>query len=299
MQPLLKSIFDNTFVSIHLHQLDFITTHFQFKSRIMQLKSYFLKHSYRYLKQSFPFITIIVIVDLLPLAAVQWWGWSAIEALYLYTLETLILLWITLRKMWRSKYVFALFFDQVQQVTDQIPVNKQVKTLWQKVPKFSWIWKGARGILYLVFTLLWLPLIALQLVIVSAVSGGGFGFWGFIKHDSGQLDLGFVSVNLLFVFLALLFIEHSYAYHKKFIKNKEYENTGFINEGLSFSIRVLIQQFTVIGFFALIGWMHIDNASITLIILFKTSMDIISYLFNRMWGGLKNKMERKGKQVAE
>lgn len=257
----------------------------------MDLKSYFLKYFYKYLKQSFPFITIIVIVDLLPLIAVIWWGWSAIEALYLYALETIILLWITLRKMWRSKYIFALFVDQAQNVASSISKRTQAMSPRIKIPMFSWLLKGARGVLYFVFMTLWIPLILLQLMIISVVSGDGFGVWGFLEHNSGHLDLGFVSLNLLFVFLLLLFIEHTYAYRNKFIKEKEYENTGLINEGLSFSVRVFIQQFIIIGLFALIGLMHIDSISMVFIILFKTTLDIVSYLFNRIWGGLKNKIE--------
>lgn len=257
----------------------------------MNLKSYFLKYFYKYLKQSFPFITIIVIVDLLPLIAVIWWGWSAIEALYLYALETIILLWITMRKMWRSKYMLALFVDQTQNVTNSISKRAQAMNTRFKIPIFSWLLKGARGGLYFIFIILWVPLILLQLMIISAVSGDGFGVLGFLEHNSGHLDLGFVSLNLLFVFLLFLFIEHTYAYRNKFIKEKEYENTGLINEGLGFSIRVFIQQFIIIGLFALIGLMHIDTISMVFIILFKTAMDIVSYLFNRIWGGLKNKME--------
>lgn len=257
----------------------------------MNLKAYLLKHSYSYLKQSFPFITIIVIVDLLPLIAVTYWGWSAIEALYLYTLETTILLWITLRKMWRSKYMLAFFMDQVHSVTNKIGEHAQIRSAWSKVPKLSWILKGARGLLYLVFIIIWVPLVVLQLMIVSAVSGEGFSLWGFAKHDSGNLDLGFVSLDLLLVFLVLLFLEHTYAYRTKFVRKREYENTGFINEGLGFSIRVLIQQFIIIGAFGLIGWMHVDATAMIFIIIFKTLMDVLSYLLNRLWGGLRNKIE--------
>jgi len=257
----------------------------------MNLKNYFLKHFFTALKQSFPFITIMIIVDLLPLIAVIWWGWSAIEALYLYALETIILLWITLRKMWRSKYMLALFVDQTQSVANSISARTQGINRRLRIPGFSWLMKGARGMLYFAFMILWIPLIFLQLMIISAVSGDGFGIWGFVEHNSGRLDLGFVSLNLLFVFLLLLFLEHSYAYRNKFIKEKEYENTGLLNEGLSFSIRIFIQQFIIIALFAVIGWMHIDTISMVLIILFKTAMDIVSYLFNRIWGGLKNKIE--------
>ncbi len=257
----------------------------------MNLKSYFLKHFYKYLKQSFPFITIIIIVDLLPLIAVIWGGWSAIEALYLYALETIILLWITQRKMWKSKYMLALLVDQTKNVVSSINQRTfNVKSSF-KIPFISWILKGAKGLLFLIFIIIWLPLILLQLMIISAISGDGFGIWGFLEHNSGQLDLGFVSLNLLFVFLFLLFIEHTYAYRNKFIKEKEYENTGLLNEAFSFSLRVFIQQFIIIGIFAIIGLMHFDTIYMVFIILFKTLMDIFTYLFNRVWGGIKDKWE--------
>ncbi len=261
----------------------------------MNLKSYFLSHFYEYLKKSSSFIIIIIMIDLLPLIAVIWSGWSAIEALYLYALETIILLWIALRKMWRSKYTLALFVNQAQNVADNIAEHTQSLNINLKKRSFSWILKGARGLLYFIFTLLWIPLIILQLMIIASVSGDGFRFWGFIEHNSGNLNLGFISLDLLLVFLVLLFLEHTYAYRNKYIKEKEYENTGLINEGLSFTIRVFIQQFLIIGLFALIGWMHIDTISMVLIMIFKIIIDIISYLFNRVWGGLKNKMEGQGK----
>lgn len=257
----------------------------------MNLKNYFFNQFSNYLKQSSRFIMIIIIMDLLPLIALFFWGWSAIEALYLYTLETIILLLITLRKIWRSKYILALFASQTEKV---IGNRTKIINSFFKKPLFSWVLKGARGILYLVFLIIWFPLILLQLMLISAVSGNGFSLFGFLEHDSGKLDLGFVSLNLMIVFLVLLFLEHTYAYRKKFIKEKEYENTRFINEGLSFSIRVFVQQFITIGLFALISLMHIDTISMVIIILFKTLIDVFSYLFNRIWGGLKNKIEGQG-----
>ncbi len=257
----------------------------------MNLKNYFLNQYFKYLKQSSSFVFFIILVDLLPLFAVLWWGWSAIEALYLYALETIILLWITLRKMWRSKYTLALFVDQAQSVANTISEHTPTVNLGFRMPGFSWVRKGARGILYFTFMILWLPLLFIQLMIISLVSGDGFGFWGFFEHNSGQLDLGIFSINLMLVFLFLLFIEHTYAYRTKFVKEKEYENTGLINEGMSFSLRVFIQQFILIGLFAIIGWMHIDSISMIFIILFKTVISVVSYLFNRIWGGITSKRE--------
>lgn len=258
----------------------------------MSLRDYFLEHFYSYLKQSFPFISFIIIIDMLPLLALIFWDWSAIEALYLYTLETIILLWFALRKMRRSKYIFAIFPDHLENVVTSLDKSTKVN-LRAKIPGVSLVKKGARGLLFLVFTLVWIPLILLQMMIISSISGDGFRLFGFAHHDSGQLDLGIISLDLMIVFLILLYFEHSQAYKRKFIGKREYEDTGLINEGLIFSVRVFIQQFFIIGLFALIGFMHLDNASMIFIIVLKTLMDIISYIFNRVWGGIKNKKEGK------
>jgi len=258
----------------------------------MNLSSYFLKHFYKYLKQSFPFITIIIIVDLLPLIAIIWGGWSAVEAMYLYALETVVLFWFVLRKMWRSKYILALFVDQTQSLTAQAKATQVGSFL----SKMTWLRKGARGLLYFIFVILWVPLMFVQMILISAFSEKSFSLTGFVEHDAGRLDLGFFSLNLMTVFLVLLFLEHNYAFRKKYVENKEYENTGLLNEGLSFSFRVFVQQFVIIGLFSLVGWMHVDTAWMIFIILYKTSMDVISYLYNRTWGGMENKAE--GREVG-
>ncbi len=258
----------------------------------MNLRNYFLKHFYSFLKRSFPFIVIIVIIDLLPLYAILCYGWSAIEALYLYAIETIILLLIAFVKMWNAKFILAIFMDKAKQVAHSIS-TKSTNIMRFKLPRFSWAISGLRGSIYFLFLGIWLPLVILQLMLISLVSGDGFALQGFMGHNAGRLNLGLFSLNLMLVFLILLFIEHSYAYRNKYIGEKEYENTGVINEGVNYSIRIFIQQFVLIGLYALISLLHIDTLAMIIIILLKTLLDIVTYIFNRIWGSLKNKKEGK------
>ncbi|MEM7161388.1 MAG: DUF6498-containing protein [Bacteroidota bacterium] len=256
----------------------------------MHLRDYVLENIYDYLRESFPYVAVIIGVDILPLLAILLWDWSAIEALYLFTLETIIIFWFALRKMWRSKYVIALFVNQTEKISKGI--KDKTKNVGFKVPKFKWITKGTRGLLYMIFLILWIPFMFLQLIIIALISGDGFGIFSFFSHDFGKIDLGFFSINLLFVLLILLYAEYAVTYKRKFVKNKEYESTGLINEALTFSLRVLIQQFIIIGLFAIIGWTHIDNFAMFLIVFFKILLDVFSFLFARIWGGIQSQFDR-------
>ncbi len=259
----------------------------------MSLKGYFLRHFYTYLKKSYPFLTVIVIIDLLPLAAVFWLGWSAMDAIYLYFLETLILFGIALAKMWRADYILALLNEQTRKLVQKADLSQSKWNVLRKVklPSMSWATKGIRGLLYLIFLILNIPFLLIQMLVISLISGNGFSIYGFLDHNVGRIDIGFIHLSLLHFILFLLFLEHVYSYSSNYIKKGEYKNTGLINEGFNFSLRIVLQQVILIGLLAMIVSLDAGKSTIIFLILFKTFLDVISFVFNRIWGNLQGKME--------
>lgn len=257
----------------------------------MSLKGYFLRHFYTYLRKSYPFLTIIVLIDLLPLVAVFWLGWSAMDAIYLYFLETLILLGFTFAKMWRANYVIAMLNEQTRKLVGRAPRKLGKWNLASKMPKMTWLVSSFRGLLYLVFLLLNIPFFIIQMMIISLVSGNGISPIGFLDYNVGDINLGFTSINLLYLLLFMLFIEHAITYASKYLGDEEYKNTGLVNEAFSFSIRILLQQVILIGLLAMIISLDAGKSTIIFLILFKTTLDVVSFVFNRIWGSLKGKME--------
>lgn len=257
----------------------------------MSLKGYFLRHFYIYLRESYPFLTVIVLIDLLPLVAVFWLGWSAMDAIYLYFLETLILLGFTFAKMWKANYIIALLNEQTKELIGRKEKKESKWNLGIKMPKMTWAVKGIRGLSYFTFLSLNVPFIIIQMLVISLISGNGFSLSGFMHYNVGKLDLGFISIEFLYLILFLFFIEHAITYSSKYLGDEEHENTGLINEALNFSLRILIQQVVLIGLLAMIVSLDAGKSTIVLLILFKTFMDIVSFIFNRIWGSLKGKME--------
>lgn len=262
----------------------------------MDFKGYFLDHFFEYLKRFFPFIIVIIIVDLLPLLALYFWDWSAIEAIYLYALETIILFWFALRKMRHSRFILALFPQHYDNVVTGLDKSTTIN-LRAKVPLLSFLMKGARSLLFLAFIFVWIPLIIIQMMIISWISDDGFELFGFVSHDAGNINLGLFSVDIMLLFLLILYLEHSFSYKTRFKARKEYENTGLINEGIIFSLRVIIQQSVIIGLFGIIGVLHVDNDSMIVLIILKTIFDIFSYITIRIWGEIKNKIDAKRKEI--
>lgn len=268
----------------------------------MSLKGYFFRHFYIYLRKSYPFLTIIVLIDLLPLIAIFWLGWSAMDAIYLYFLETLILLGFTFAKMWKANYIIAILNES----TKKLVGRKEKSSKWNlgvKMPKMTWAVKGIRGLLYSIFIFLNIPFVLIQMLVISFISGNGFSLSGFMSYNVGKIDLGFATINFLYLILVLLFLEHAIAYSSKYLGEEEHEHTGLVNEAFSFSIRILIQQIALIGILAMIVSLDAGKSTIIFLVLFKTLIDIISFVFNRIWGGLKGKMEfnnpfKKKKEVA-
>lgn len=266
----------------------------------MSLKGYFLRHFYTYVKESYPFLIVIVLIDLLPLIAVFWLGWSAMDAIYLYFLETIILLAFTFGKMWKANYILALLNEETKQLLGR---REKKESRWNlgvkmpKMPKMTWAKRGFRGLLHFTFLMLNIPFILFQMLLISLISGNGFSLSGFMAYNVGKVDLWLFNVNFLYVILILLFVEHFTAYRSKYVGKEEYKQTGLVNEAFNFSVRMLIQQVALIGILAMIVSLNAGKLTIIILILIKTSMDIFSYIFNRVWGGLKGKMEGKLKKA--
>ncbi len=261
----------------------------------MSLKGYFLRHFYTYLKESYPFLTVIIIIDLLPLIAVFWLGWSAMDAIYLYFIETLILLAFTFAKMWKADYVLALLNQQTKELVGKIEQKENRFNLGVKLPRMRWAVSGIRGLLYSIFLVLNIPFLLLQMLIISLISGNGFSISGFLSYNVGKINLGFFSLNLFYIILLLLFLEHYFTFKKKFVKGEEFKNTGLINEAFNFSMRIVLQQVILIGLLAMIVSLDAGKSTIIFLILIKTLMDIISFILNRIWGSLKGKIEGKSR----
>ncbi len=270
----------------------------------MSLKGYFLRHFYIYLRQSYPFLSIVILIDLLPLVAVFWLGWSAMDAIYLYFLETIILLGFTMAKMWKAEYILALLNEKAKEIirNPELAEKKQEEaeptdSRWNlglkmpKMPKMTWAKKGFRGLLHSTFLFLNIPFILIQMLVISLISGNGFSLSGFLDYNVGKIELGFMTISLLHVILFMLFIEHAISYTSRYLGDEEYKHTGLINEAFGFSIRILLQQVLLIGLLAMIVSLDAGKSTIIFLILLKTFIDVFSYITNRIWGGLKGKME--------
>ena len=70
----------------------------------MTFNDFLFKRFNANLKKNFRFLLVIIIIDLIPLYAVIFKGWDAVDAVYLYFIETLLLAWFAILKMWRSKH---------------------------------------------------------------------------------------------------------------------------------------------------------------------------------------------------
>lgn len=141
------------------------------------------------------------------------------------------------------------------------------------------------------FLMLNVPFVLFQILIISLISGHGFSLGGFMEHNIGKIDVGFISINFLYLILFMFFIEHAITYSSKYLGEEEHKNTGMLNEAFNFSVRILLQQVVLIGLLAMIVSLDAGKSTIIFLILFKTFMDLTSFVFNRIWGSLKGKME--------
>lgn len=247
----------------------------------MHLQSYVNKHLFSYVKKSFGFLFIIVLIDLIPLWGVLYRGWAAMDAVYLYFFETLILCFITFLKIRRSNQFIALSHQDkslaVQATAYGGKVGESVSTYAKA---------GSRLLRFLVaflFILINVPLCLLLLMLMLMLEGKGFSLSAVFGYDGGHTDLFVMNVNTFYIMAILLLLEHLYAYFKKFVQGNEYEYSGALNEAITFELRVLIQSFVMIGGVAMMYFYDLSKVMIIALILIKTIIDVFVYLRNRYW----------------
>ena len=73
----------------------------------MTFSDFLFKRFNANIKKNFRSILVIVLIDLIPLYAVLFKGWDAVDAVYLYFIETLLLAWFAILKMWRANHNIA------------------------------------------------------------------------------------------------------------------------------------------------------------------------------------------------
>lgn len=236
------------------------------------------------LKKNYPSLLVILIIDLIPLYAVLFKGWSVVDAVYLYFIETLLLAGFAMMKMRKARYNLAMLVVRKT-------VNKQSKRRqWMqklgglKIPGSRIVRRSFKFVFILVFLIVSVPIALLELGLLNAISGIRY----FSTHLSGDHVLG---LDIFWWVILLLFAEHLFYYRRHYIRNKEFENTGVLNEGLNITIRIVVQQMVMIFGLLLAMSTTASNFVAVCLILFKLFTDVSSYLYNRYWGGMSNKVE--------
>lgn len=267
----------------------------------MQLQTYLNKHLFTYVKKSSGFLFIIILVDLIPLWGVLYRGWAAMDAVYLYFFETLILCFITFLKIRRSNQLIALSHQDKSLVAQAEAYTGGVS---QSVSDYAKT--GSRLLRFLIaflFILVNVPLCLFLLMLMLMLEGKGFSLSAVFGYDGGHTDLFVMNVNTFYIMAGLLLAEHLYAYFKKFVQGNEYEYSGALNEAITFELRVLIQSFVMIGGVAVMYFYDLSKAMIIALILIKTIIDVFVYLRNRYWTEmvffLKQKINYKDNSNAE
>jgi hypothetical protein len=164
---------------------------------------------------------LLIAVNLLPVAGVWFWGWSAVEAFIVYALETLIIGIIT---------IFKLAVASFAKGNNEWPANG-------KVTRQS-------GIFFILFFIAHFGIFAaVQTAIFSQSAkitppGSGmfhffFNWYTYINKDIALMLLAFVISNLVRTFIP-------------FIRNEQYKTTPMILLMFQPYGRIVIQQFTVI-----------------------------------------------------
>ena len=251
----------------------------------MTFSDFLLKRFNANLKKNYPYILIILIIDLLPLYAVLFKGWDAVDAVYLYFIETLLLAWFAILKMWRAKHNIA-WLGKMSKAG-----RNQKRGIFRWLGKISGIFrKGFKFVFILAFIVLSIPVALLELTLMNLISGISY----FGNHLEGEYVMGF---SLFWWILLLMFAEHYYYYRKKYVGQKEYENTGVLNEGLNITIRIVIQQLVMIFGLLLAVSSTVSTFVAVCLILYKLFMDIFSYLYNRYWGGETDKEFGEGESA--
>lgn len=255
----------------------------------MDVQSYFKRHLFSYIKQSYQMLLVILIIDLIPLFGVLFWGWGTMDSVYLYFFETLILCVITHLKMRRSKNIIAfanwqkrlgIHVNQYAGKVGEIAADTTKK-------RFGWL----RNLISFSFLALNIPLAILLMMLMLAVEGKGFSLSAVFGYNGGHTDLFVMSVNTFYIMIGLLIAEYTYTYYKKYVKGNEAENSGMINEALAFEIRILIQSVVMVGGVALIYFFDFSKVMVIILIILKTLIDLFAYLRNRYWKNVVKLMD--------
>lgn len=246
----------------------------------MHIQGYIQRHFFSYVKQSFGMLSVIILIDLIPLFGILYWGWGTMDAVYLYFFETLILCLITYLKMRRSDNLLIIYKPKkrLQHKEDKRGKFMQFATNTTKTS-----YRFIRAILSFVFLLLNIPLGLLLMMIMLSIEGKGFSLSAIFGYDGGHTDLFVMNVNTFYIIATLLLIEHFYTYYKNFVKGNEYESAGLLNEMIAFEIRILIQAVIMVGGVALIFFFDFSKVMIIILIILKTLIDVFVYLRNRYW----------------
>ncbi|MEO1418641.1 MAG: DUF6498-containing protein [Bacteroidota bacterium] len=243
----------------------------------MTFNDFLFKRFNANLKKNFRFLLVIVIIDLIPLYAVIFKGWDAVDAVYLYFIETLLLAWFAILKMRRAKHnVVWLKSLDFKMGTSQGGFLQRMGKMVN--PAAGVVRKSFKFIFILVFLVVSIPVALLELTVMNLISGLAY----FGSHLSGETILGF---NLFWWILLLMFLEHFIYYRWHYVNKQEYNNTGVLNEGLNITIRIVVQQLVMIFGLLIAVSSTVSNFIAICLILSKLFMDVYSFLYNRYWGG--------------
>lgn len=246
----------------------------------MHIQGYIQRHLFAYVKQSFGMLSIIILIDLIPLFGILYWGWGTMDAVYLYFFETLILCFITYLKMRRSANLFILYRPKKR---EQNTEDRRGKFMQFASNTTKTSYRFIRTIISFIFLLINIPLGFLLMMIMLSIEGKGFSLSAIFGYDGGHTDLFVMDVNTFYIIGGLLLIEHFYTYYKKFVKGNEYESSGLLNEAIAFEFRILIQAIIMVGGVALIFLFDFSKVMIIILIILKTLIDVFVYLRNRYW----------------
>jgi hypothetical protein len=255
----------------------------------MELQNYVKQHLFSYIKQSYRMLIVILIIDLIPLFGVLYWGWGTMDSIYLYFFETLIICIVTHLKMRRSKNIIAFSRWQKRLGIQANQYAGKVGEMATKATKkrFSWL----RILISFSFLVLNIPLSILLMMLMLGIEGKGFSLSAIFGYNGGHTNLFVMSVNTFYIMIVLLTAQHFYAYYKKYVQGDEQENAGMLNEALAFELRIIIQSIVMIGGVALIYFFDFSKVMVIILIIIKTLIDLFAYLRNRYWKNVVKWME--------
>lgn len=262
----------------------------------MEVQSYLKRHLFSYIKQSYQMLIVILIIDLIPLFGVLFWGWGTMDSVYLYFFETLILSVITHLKMRRSNNIIAfskwqkrlgIHVNQYAGKVGEIAANTTKK-------RFGWL----RNLISFAFLALNIPLTIFLMMLMLAIEGKGFSLSAVFGYNGGHTNLFVMNVNTFYIMICLLIAEYFYTYYKKYVRGNEYENAGMLNEALAFEIRIIIQSIVMVGGVALIYFFDFSKIMVIILIILKTLIDLFAYLRNRYWKNVVKWMESSMDEIG-